>query len=144
MPYFELLMFCSIRHFSSLGEKVRDVAWKCIRRAASDLLDQLHDNLNETIGDEDISDKRRQCNVLKMIVYVLCSIIEAFESEVASRGQVLEADQAAKGRKKTKKSDEASDWDRAKESGIDVLQKLSSLSLHRLFTPPVVDEAFVK
>lgn len=134
-----------LRNFATLDSKVKTTAWRCIVRASEHLLNQLQDNLNDSQADDEVVDKRRQCDILKMIVYVHCSMIEAYEGEeVKTKSSTLEPDQGRGKSKKAKKPDENNDWDKNKERSIEVILKISVLPLNRLFTPPVVEEAFVE
>lgn len=97
----------------------------------------------------DISEKRRLCNILKMSMFIFCSLIEKFEEREQKKGPSLEAAAeaaVAKGRGKKvtqKKSDETCDWERFRSKGVDLLLNICILPLQRLFTPPIVEEAFV-
>ena len=125
-------------------------AWKCSLKSVDMLHTELSDELNETITVEEVRmEKRRKCNVLKMIVYVFCSLIERFEEQDARKSSAAELQQktgpGGRGKKSNRPRDDSSnDWEKSRDKAIAILTKVSVMSLHRLFTPPVVEEEFVK
>ncbi|KAI1309383.1 Condensin complex subunit 1 [Halotydeus destructor] len=129
-----------LKNFSTLDSKLLDSALRIIIKATDQLRENLRNVLNESVAEED-DDRTQQCNALKMILYVLCYMIELFEEKETKKSNA-ETD-TAKAKSKKKKSDESHDWDRNKERCIDLLVQITELSLNRLFSPPVVEEELV-
>lgn len=138
----------NFRHFSNLSTRTLDQAWKCSLKSVDVLHSELSDELNETLtGEESRAEKRRKCNILKMTVYVFCSLIERFEEQDAKKSSVADIQKAGSNRgKKTNRArdDSSNDWEKSRDKAISNLTKISVMSIHRLFTPPIVDEEFVK
>ena len=133
-----------ISHFDSLDRKITEKAWKCIVKSADTLLTDLQDILNDSVVDDEISDKRRQCNILKMIMYIYCSMIEKYEEQEAKANNAADAEQVVKGKgKRAKKVEVSHEWERYKEKALDTMMKIAVMPLHRLFTPPVIEEEFI-
>lgn len=140
------------RHFSNLSARTLQQAWKCSLKSMDVLHSELSDELNETLtgeetGDEIRAAKRRKCNILKMTVYVFCSLVERFEEQDSKKSSAAELQKSGPSRgKKTNRvrDDSSNDWEKSRDKAIAYLTKISVMSIHRLFTPPVVDEEFVK
>ena len=129
--------------------KTKDEGWKIIYRT----LDSLYKNLEQLLSEHNTSqlrqldenEKLKICNTLKMIVYLFCKIVEAFEDQdIKAQMTANAADLTKKGKKTTKRTEESYDWQNNKERGFEVLVKVFSLSIHRVFTPPVVEDEFVR
>jgi condensin complex subunit 1 len=80
-----------------------------------------------------------------MIVYVFCTLTEMLEEQDIKQSSNIDFDNIGKkGKKQSKRSEESYDWQIDKEKGMEVLLRLFSLPIHRLFDPPVVEDEFVK
>jgi condensin complex subunit 1 len=80
-----------------------------------------------------------------MIVYVFCTLSEMLEEQDIKQSSNIDFDNIGKkGKKQSKRSEESYDWQIEKEKAMEVLLRLFSLPIHRLFDPPVVEDEFVK
>lgn len=115
-------------------------------------LDSLYKNLEQLLSEHNTSqlrqldenEKLKICNTLKMIVYLFCKLVEAFEDQDIKAQMTANAADLTKRKKTTKRTEESYDWQNNKERGFEVLVKVFSLSIHRVFTPPVVEDEFVR
>jgi len=92
-----------------------------------------------------MNERNTYCNLLKMIVYVFCTLTEMFEEQDIKQSSTIDFDNIGKkGKKQTKRTEESYDWQQNKDKGMAVLLRLFSLPIHRVFNPPVVEDEFVK
>lgn len=136
------ILYGVMKHFDSIDVKTRDTAWKTVYKGVDQLLRELQDELNETISDDMMSDKRKRCCILKMLMYVFCSLITLNEESEERAAKKAENQAVGKGQRK-KQATCSPDWDRQRDRAIDLLMKICIMSLYRLFTPPVVEDEFV-
>ena len=123
--------------------KHKDQAWKLINKS----LNKLYNDLEIFFNDFDANERNDNCNLLKMIVYVFCSLSELFEEQDIKQATNVDftADTGPKKTsKKSKRTEESYDWQQNKDKGMSVLLRLLSLPLHRLFSPPVIEDEFIK
>ena len=125
-----------------MDAKHRVVSWKLIHKS----LDKLYSHLENVFNNFEANERNENCNLLKMIVYVFCSLSELFEEQDIKESTTIDFDNigAKKTNKKKGRTEESHDWQHNKEKGMTVLLRLLSLPLHRLFSPPVVEDEFVK
>lgn len=85
----------------------------------------------------DLRERRQNCNVLKMNVYVFCQMVQLFDEYTRKQSETIDA----KGRKKVKSTESA--YEKDKEKATRVLLMMCSLPIHWLFEPQIVEEDFV-
>lgn len=133
------------RNFATVDSKIVEKAWRCIAKSAEALHARLLDVFEDHSIDDDAVERRRLCNILKMTIFIFCHFVEKFEEQEATANTAADVEQMSKGgRKKTKRVEPSHEWEKSKERGMDTLMKITVMPLHRLFTPPVVEEEFVK
>ncbi|RWS27166.1 condensin complex subunit 1-like isoform X1 [Leptotrombidium deliense] len=131
-------------NFKSLEHKVKLDAWKIIYKAVTSMVSTFFDlNVSRDASGSENSDRSRNCNIFKMLLFIYCTLMELFEDQDAKHSSDIEAQNVGKGKKKPVKKDESFDWSRDRERGVELLLRLFSLSLHQLFTPPVVEDEVV-
>lgn len=124
-----------------MDAKLRDQSWKLIFKCLTKLTTDLEIFLNNF----DSNERNKFCNLLKMIAYVFCQLSELLEELDIKQSTNIDFDNIGKkGQKKNKRTEESYDWQQNKDKGMTVLLRLFSLPLHRVFSPPVVEDEFVK
>lgn len=135
----------SDRNFHNIDQTQRNISWRIISRSLTRLQSEMENELSDPNYSSLGPERAKQCNVLKMTVYIFCTLAEFFEERETKQRENLNVENMGKGRKKlNKKSDEMYDWMQNKEKGVTVLLRLFSLPLHRYFDPPIVEDDFVK
>jgi len=109
-------------------------------------MDKLYIDLEAFVNRLEAEERNNYCNLLKMIVYVFCTLSELFEEQdIKQSANRLDAENAGKKtHKKSKRTEESYDWQHNKDKGMSVLLRMLSLPLHRVFNPPIVEDEFVK
>lgn len=135
------IFYSVLRHFAKLENEIRIDSWQVLMLAASKLSDQLSFVVDSEGEQVDYESRTRYRNLLKMTVYLLCQIAEAFEAEAAKPStEVVVA--GGKGKKRPKKKDDCS-WENERESFIAVLHQLYEKPIHKLWDPPIIEEEFL-
>lgn len=92
----------------------------------------------------DNREKLRWCNILKMLVFSVCTIIELNEAVInkkwAEDNRVTDARKSAK--KKTASGVGIANYEKERERVVTLLYKLLVLPIQIVFNPPVVEEEF--
>ena len=134
-----------LKHFKTIPSSIREQAWKTILQSANTFMRDLQDDLNESSqnldsgGDGGLSGRKRKCNIIKMIVYIFCNMIELFEDLEQKKSTSIEAVvEKGRGKKTTTKSDESLVWERNREKGVETLSGIALMSLHKLFASETV------
>lgn len=139
-----LAILVGCRNFAGLDAKTLEKVWKLVYKGCERLLSLLQDELNDDAPPE-VYNKRQTCNALKMLVFAFCCFAERFEEQEAAANRQAEVDQLGKGgRKKTKRVEGSSEWTKSKEQGLATLMQINDLKIHRLFTPPTVEDTYLK
>ena len=112
--------------------------WKSLFKSITFLEENLSQELRNSRSALicDASEKHKQCNVLKMHVFIFCSLIDLFEEEFCKK--VPAGDKNSEAAKK--KASSADNWEKEKETAIDLLLKILILPLHLLFNAPNSEE----
>lgn len=79
-------------------------------------------------------------NKMKMIVYLLCQLVEMIEADVIQKES---ASAATNMKNKKKKADESWSWDSQRNEAITLAFRLLSLNINSLFDPPLVEEELI-
>ncbi|RWS10767.1 condensin complex subunit 1-like isoform X3 [Dinothrombium tinctorium] len=117
------LFYSVLVNFSSLEQNVKSEAWRIIYKSICTFAENISDNLNDSRTLNETHDRNRTCNVLKMNLFVYCYMLELFEDQDSKNTSDIEAQN--------------------KERGIKMLLELFSMSIHRLFAPPVIEEELI-
>ena len=80
------------RHFNDLDTKYRDQSWKLIHKTLNRLLEDLEIFFNNF----DSEQRNNYCNLLKMIVYVFCTLSELFEEKDIKQTSSVDYDNIGK------------------------------------------------
>ncbi|CAG2104163.1 unnamed protein product [Medioppia subpectinata] len=138
---FDVFYSC-LKNFNTLDGKQRDQTWKLLSKCMDKLYTELETFVNRT--EMDAEERNNYCNLLKMIVYVFCTISELFEEQDIKRAANIDYENIGKKtNKKSKRTEESYDWQHNKERGVSVLLRLLSLPLRRVFNPPVVEDELI-
>lgn len=112
-------------------------AWKIVCQAVQ----QLNTDLDKffAVGTNDAELSRQLVTVTKMIVYLLCSFLQNYETRnVAVPGSDMKG-----GRKKKKQTDDLCDMEAERNFALVCLDQLVQMPIHKLWSPPVVEQDFV-
>ena len=98
------------------------------------------------------NEKKGYATRMKMIVYLLCQMVEMFEAEAQQQDSASIANAGGKGKRNRQNKAArinaaedgiAWDWDMKKSEIVTLIFRLSSLNLNALFDPPIVEEEFI-
>lgn len=101
-------------------------------------MDHLIRSIDDFMGGGDDNQKANLATKMKMIVYLLCELVELIESDVLQREA---ASAVIKGNKK--KKDEFWNWDEKRYEMLTCLYRLLSQNINSLFDPPIVEEELI-
>ncbi|XP_054165417.1 condensin complex subunit 1-like [Oppia nitens] len=136
---FDVFYYC-LKHFTSLDTKHKELLWKLMSKCLNTLYNDFETFLNRF----DPNERENYCNLLKMIVYVFCTLTELFEEQDIKQSTNIDYENIGKKtNKKNKRTEESYGWQQNKDKGLSVLLRLLSLPLHRVFNPPVVEDEFI-
>ncbi|PIK49362.1 putative condensin complex subunit 1 [Apostichopus japonicus] len=128
-----------LRNFGHLGSEFREEAWDILMTAVRSLTSGLSTFLEE--AEMDAAEKSVKRNEIKMVVYLLCQLADAFETE-AGRPSVDMAI-SKRSRKKKKTISGEMDWEAERANYLEAMVKILQTEIRRLWDPPVVEEEFV-
>jgi condensin complex subunit 1 len=78
---------------------------------------------------------------MKMLVYLLCQLVELIEADVLQKESASVA--TARNKKKKNFDDESWNWEGKRLETITLLFRLLSVNINSLFDPPIVEEELV-
>lgn len=142
------VIYSSLFNFGEMENEDR----RQVFNITSNGVERLHAELSLRLDDGEklMEDERKRCvNALKMLCYLLCKLIEAFESESCriSSQNIVPTGKGRKTAKKTKMSsrlsDEGWDWHGNMLHAMTLLQQMTTLPIYILWSPPVLEEDFV-
>lgn len=129
------VMFSVLVKFGELASDHQHFAWKI----ASDAIQQLIAHLDKYFSGQDNEPEKELVTTTKMIVYLLCQILDALEAKSVT----VPGDMAKARKSKKKQTDIGSDTETERNSTLISLYQLIQLPIYKLWTPPVVEQDFV-
>lgn len=140
LSHFDVL-FSSLWKFGELGSAQQADAWKVVTQAMQQLNADLDKHFSFGNSDNDQEMCHELVTITKMIVYLLCSLLNTYETRnLAVPGSSIKA-----GRKKTTKSSNDGMFDLEGERNFVLvsLDQLIQMPINKLWSPPVVEQEFV-
>lgn len=93
----------------------------------------------------DLSNDREKSTLaskMKMIVYLLCQLVEMIEADVIQKDSATAATKVKNAKKKAT-LDESWSWEGKRNEAITLAFRLLSLNINSLFDPPLVEEELI-
>lgn len=87
-------------------------------------------------------EKSKLANQMKMIVYLLCQLVELIEADVIQKDSASAATKVKNAKKKAT-LDESWSWEGRRNEAITLAFRLLSLNINSLFDPPLVEEELI-
>jgi condensin complex subunit 1 len=136
LTHFDTL-FSALIKFDELALSQQNDAWKVISQSIT----QLVADVNKHLSSEDNNPEtcKELVTITKMIVYLLCLFLQNYET----RSLVVPGSDGKTGRKKKKQVDDGFDLEAERNFAIVSLDHLIQLPIHKLWSPPVVEQEFV-
>lgn len=134
------------RNFRNLTSSQQTALWKGLLRSLNLFNDDLSQELQKARTPllSDNREKLRWCNMLKMLVFSVCTLIESNEAVINKKW--AEDNRATDARKSAKKKNAQgvgiANYEKERERAITLLYKLLVLPIQIIFNPPVVEEEF--
>merc|ERR1712223_292510 len=119
-------------------------AFECLEEG----LDHLIRSIDVFVGGSDIGNDREKSELackMKMIVYLLCQLVELIEADVLQKESATAATTTAKNKKNKKNlMDDANwNWEEKRYEMLSMLWRLLSQNINTLFDPPIVEEELI-
>lgn len=136
LTHFDVLYSALIK-FDDLPISQQNDAWKIVSQG----IHQLNSDLDKHLAtdDNDPETCKELVTITKMIVYLLCSFLQNYET----RNLVVPGSDGKIGRKKKKPSDDGCDLESERNFTIVNLDQLVQMPINKLWSPPVVEQDFV-
>ncbi|XP_046630867.1 condensin complex subunit 1-like isoform X2 [Daphnia pulicaria] len=136
LTHFDTL-FSALVKFDELALSQQNDAWKVVSQSIPQLISDVNKHLNS--DDNNPETCKELVTITKMIVYLLCLFLQNYET----RSLVVPGSDAKSGRKKKKPVDDGFDLEAERNFAITSLDHLIQLPIHKLWSPPVVEQEFV-
>jgi condensin complex subunit 1 len=130
-------LFSALVKFDELALSQQNDAWKVVSQSIPQLISDVNKHLNS--DDNNPETCKELVTITKMIVYLLCLFLQNYET----RSLVVPGSDAKSGRKKKKPVDDGFDLEAERNFAITSLDHLIQLPIHKLWSPPVVEQEFV-
>ncbi|XP_033119867.1 condensin complex subunit 1-like isoform X2 [Anneissia japonica] len=132
------IFYSVLRQFKDINSEVKEMAWELLismcRQQTQNVASYLEDDQLDSVS------SHRHLNFVKMNLYLLSQMAEAFETD-ATRPSSNIASSNKGGRKKT--TNIGFDWDNERENFINIISQPIHLDIYRLWDPPIAEEEFV-
>lgn len=123
--------------FDQLALSQQNDAWKVVSQSITQLISDINKYLNNSDSNPDSC--HELVTITKMIVYLLCSFLQNYET----RSLIVPGSDGKTSRKKKKPADDGFDLEAERNFALVSLDHLIQLPIHKLWSPPVVEQEFV-
>ncbi|XP_015795980.1 condensin complex subunit 1 [Tetranychus urticae] len=139
-------IYSGIKNFKTLNSKEKNILLKTLVNILVKFEDDLTHEFQKSRSTvlTDLEEKLRHCNLLKMLIFSVGSLIEIIEgSPLSNKWQQNEhTDVRMSAKKKTEPV--INNYERERERSINVIYKLILMPLQLLFQPAVVEEDLIR
>ena len=134
------VLFSALMKFGEFSSDNQNLAWKTVSQAIQQLNSELDKYFN--LSEYDQQSRQDLVTRTKMIVYLICQLLDSYETRHLG---VPGSDIGKTGGKKTKKkaTDDGCDLEAERNFTLVSLYQLIQMPIQKLWTPPVVEQEFV-